>query len=191
MIRQLLVVTVLCLPVVLPAQQARRSDAPNGVARMFLSFGQPYGGWLLQALDSIQQSRYDFRPTPVQQSVGHIAQHLESSNYELCSRFGAQPHIMTAKDSLADTVKARWPKDTLINRVRASLVFCRAAIQQLTDAQLADTLMAATPSGPQPVLRARYLMLLITDLAEHYGQLAGYMRILGLVPPSALPRPSR
>ena len=62
---------------------------------------------------------------------------------------------------------------------------------QLTDAQLADTLVDASPSGPRPVLRARYLMLLITDLAEHYSQLAGYMRILGLVPPSALPRPSR
>ena len=27
----------------------------------------------------------------------------------------------------------------------------------------------------------------MTDLAEHYSQLASYMRIMGLVPPSALP----
>ena len=104
---------------------------------------------------------------------------------------GRTKREMTAKDSLSDTIKAQWPKDTLISRVRASLVFCQTAIMQLTDAQLADTLMDASPSGPRPVLRARYLMLLITDLAEHYSQLAGYMRILGLVPPSALPRPSR
>ena len=29
-----------------------------------------------------------------------------------------------------------------------------------------------------------------TDLAEHYSQIASYMRLIGMVPPSALPRPS-
>ena len=95
----------------------------------------------------------------------------------------------SAKDSLADTIKAQWPKDTLVARVRASLVFCRAAIEKLSDAQLADEFIVDTPSGPQTVLRARYLILLVTDLAEHYSQIASYMRILGMVPPSALPRP--
>ena len=47
------------------------------------------------------------------------------------------------------------------------------------------------PTWAQAVLRARYLILLVTDLAEHYAQIAGYMRILGLVPPSALPQPQR
>ena len=87
--------------------------------------------------------------------------------------------------------RSRWPKDTLIARVRASLLFCASSVQTLSDAQLADEFTVSTPSGPQTVLRVRYLMLLITDLAEHYAQLSGYMRILGMVPPSALPRPSR
>ena len=177
----------------LRAQQpsSAASAGPNGVARTFLSFGPPYGGWLLLAVDSIPASSYGFRPTPVQQSIGFIAQHLESANYGLCSTFGAEKHGQSAKDSLADTIKGRWPKDTLIARVRASLQFCAAAIEQLSDVQLADEFTIDTPSGPQTVLRARYLMLLITDLAEHYSQLSSYMRLLGLVPPSALPRPQR
>ena len=61
----------------------------------------------------------------------------------------------------------------------------------LNDASLGDELMAGPPGAQQPVTRARYLILLVTDLAEHYSQLAGYMRLLGLVPPSALPQPSR
>ena len=99
--------------------------------------------------------------------------------------------MTAARDSLADTIKARWPKDTLIARVRASLVFCRDAIEKLSDAQLADEITISTPSGPQTVVRVRYLILLVTDLAEHYSQLSSYMRLLGLVPPSALPRPAR
>ena len=143
------------------------------------------------AFDSIPASQYGFRPTPVQQSIGFIAQHLETANYGLCSTFGEEKHAPSAKDSLADTVKAQWPKDTLIARVRASLLFCAAAVGKVSDAQLADELTVDTPSGPQTVLRARYLMLLITDLAEHYAQLSGYMRLLGMMPPSALPRAAR
>ena len=67
--------------------------------------------------------------------------------------------------------------------------FCRSAIEKLSDASLADELTISTPRGPQTVLRARYLILLVTDLAEHYSQLSSYMRLIGLVPPSALMRP--
>lgn len=190
--RRLALVIALALPCALLAQQPTPSAAsgvPNGVARTFLSFGQPYGGWLLMAFDSIPEKHYGFHPTPVQQTIGFIAQHLEGANYGLCSTFGTGKRVSTAKDSVADTLKARWPKDTLVARVRASLLFCAAEIQKLSDAQLADEMTIDTPDGPQTVRRARYLMLLITDLAEHYSQLASYMRLLGLVPPSALPRP--
>lgn len=139
------------------------------------------------ALDSIPQKDYGFRPTPPQQSIGFIAQHLEAGNYGLCTRFGTGKRVLSAKDSIADTLKARWPKDTLIARVRTSLLFCAAEIEKLSDAQLADEMVEQTASGTVTVRRARYLMLLITDLAEHYAQLANYMRQLGLVPPSALP----
>lgn len=186
-------IVAVCVPFMLSAQQpsTTRAAQPNEVARTFLSFGQPYGGYLLMALDSIPASNYMFRPTPVQQSIGFIAQHLESANYALCSTFGAVKHAKSSADELPNEVKANWPKDTLIARVRASLQFCAAAVQGLSDAQLADTMTENTPAGPQIVLRARYLILLVTDLAEHYAQIAGYMRILGLIPPSALPRPQR
>jgi hypothetical protein len=164
-----------------------RPKSPSAVAQTFRAFGRPFGAWILAALDSIPASRYGFRPTPGQQSVGFIAQHLENANYQLCATFGDAKYAMTAKDSLTDTIKAQWPKDTLIARVRASLVYCGAAIQKLSDAQLADELTVATPGGSETVLRVRYLILLVTDFAEHYSQLSNYMRILGLVPPSALP----
>jgi hypothetical protein len=86
-------------------------------------------------------------------------------------------HARTAKDSLADSLKARWPKDTLVRRLRASLAFCDSAIGRVPVLE--------------SVVRANTLLLFETDLAEHYSQLAVYMRLLGMVPPSALPRPQR
>lgn len=124
-------IAAVCLPFTLTAQSPSATGASpaNGVARTFLSFGQPYGGWLLLAFDSIPASKYLFHPTPVQQSIGFIAQHLETANYELCSTFGTEKHVKSEKDALPDTIKASWPKDTLITRVRASLEFCAAAVQ--------------------------------------------------------------
>ncbi len=190
--QRLLALGVMLFPAMLSAQRRPASadqPASTGVAQTFRAFGRPYGAYLLAAFDSIPAAQYAFHPTPIQQSVGYIAQHLEDANYQLCSLFGEAKHRRTAKDSLADTLKARWPKDTLVARVRASLVFCGDAIGRLTDARLADTLQAGPPGATQPVLRVRYLILLVTDLAEHYAQLATYMRILGLVPPTALPPP--
>jgi uncharacterized protein DUF3471 len=138
----------------------------------FQRFADIFGSRLVAAFDSIPASRYDYRPTPVQQSIGYIAQHLENANYGLCERFGDLKYQRTAKDSLADTVKARWPKDTLVARLRRSLDFCDTAIER-------------APRLQSPAL-ASNLLAFETDLAEHYSQLSVYMRLLGMVPPSAL-----
>jgi len=160
------------LPVALMSQT---TGAPktNAVMIAFERFADEFGGQLVQAFDSIPASRYGYRPTPAQQSIGYVAQHLEDANYALCDRFGGLKHPTTAKDSLADTVKAQWPKDTLLRRLEASLRFC-------------DTAIEGAGRLESPAL-ATNLLLFETDLAEHYSQIAGYMRLLGMVPPSALP----
>ena len=174
--RRVLTVIALLLPATLAAQSPATREPPDGVMLAFQRFADVFGSRLVAAFDSIPAARYDYRPTPSQQTIGYIAQHLEDANYSLCERFGDLKHPRTAKDSLADTVKARWPKDTLVTRLRASLRFCDTAMERvghLQSAAIASTLLAFE-----------------TDLAEHYSQLATYMRLLGMVPPSALaPRP--
>ena len=148
-----------------------------------------YGGWLAQAFDSIPASKYNYKPTPVQMSVGNVAEHLESANYQLCALMNGDTRTMTAKDSLADSVKALWPKDTLTARLKASLAYCDAALSRVEDAKLADAIAAGPPGSGRTVPRARYLIIYVMDLADHYSQIANYMRLNNMVPPSALPRP--
>ena len=153
--------------------QAPAAKPPDGVILSFVRFADVYGARLVAAFDSIPASRYDYRPTPVQQSIGYIAQHLVDANYAQCERIGGQTPPTTPKDALPDTVKAKWPKDTLVARLDASLRFCDDAMERLSRLD-------------SPAI-ASQLLALETDLAEHYSQLAVYMRLLGLVPPSALP----
>ena len=175
--RRAVLVMFVALPATLSAQTPSTRASSDGVMLSFVRFADIFGSRLVDAFDSIPAAKYDFRPTPVQQTIGYIAQHLEDANYSLCERMGDLKAKRTAKDSLADTVKARWPKDTLVVRLRASLRFCDEAMEripQLTSPALASTLLAFE-----------------TDLAEHYSQLSVYMRLLGLVPPSALPPKKR
>ena len=157
------------------AQAAKARDT-TGVMPVFVRFADIFGGRLVAAFQSIPAEMYSYRLTPVQQTVGHIAQHLENANYGLCERLGTT-HARTAKDSLPDSVKAAWPKDTLVARLDASLRFCDDIFQRL-----------GPPNSPQ---LASTLLGFETDLAEHYSQIAVYMRLLGLVPPSAIPPKAR
>ena len=171
--RRAVLITALIFPTALSAQAPATPKQPDGVMLTFVRFADIFGSRLVAAFDSIPATRYDYRPTPVQQTIGYIAQHLEDANYGLCERLGDLKRPKMAGDSLADTVKARWPKDTLVARLRASLVFC-------------DEAMARVPRLDSPAL-ASTLLAFETDLAEHYSQVAVYMRLLGMVPPSALP----
>ncbi|HUQ83074.1 MAG TPA: DinB family protein, partial [Gemmatimonadaceae bacterium] len=168
-----LLVIALSVPRAITAQASTPRAAPDGVVVQFVRFADIYGARLVEAFESIPAARYDYRPTPIQQTIGYIAQHLENANYGLCERLGDLKHPRTAKDSIADTVKARWPKDTLVARLEASLRFCDEAMERL-------------PRVDSPAVAAT-LIGIETDLAEHYSQLSSYMRLIGLVPPSALP----
>jgi len=167
-----LAASLLLVPTVAATVSAQARDTTS-VIPQFVRFADIFGGRLVAAFDSIPASRYGYRPTPIEQSVGYIAQHLEKANYGLCERVGVRRHPQTAKDSLPDTVKALWPKDTLVARLDASLRFCDAALREL--GPLNSPALASTLLGFE------------TDLAEHYSQISVYMRLLGLVPPSAIP----
>ncbi len=188
-----LAAVTLAFPAVITAQQSAAPNArpANPVTESIRDIAGTYGGWLAAAFDSIPAGRYGFWPTPVQQSVGYIAQHLEGANYALCDRISGITHPTGPKDALADTVKALWPKDTLVARLRASLRFCEDAFTRVDDSKMGDPVLARRPGATETAPRARALGLFVTDLAEHYSQIAGYMRLMGMVPPSALRRPSR
>lgn len=173
-----LFVVALIVPATLAAQapaprQTPAPATPDGVMLAYERFADHFGSWLVAAFEAIPAARYDYRPTPAQQTVGYVAQHLEDANYSLCEDLGGLKHPATTKDSLADTVRARWPKDTLVARLRASLAFCDTALERVR--------------GPQSAALTSTLLAFETDLAEHYSQVATYMRLLGLVPPSAVP----
>ena len=132
------VMLALALPIGLAAQQAPAGQAANPITTVFQTRTLNFQRNLAQAFDSIPESKFGYKPTPAQLTIGYIAQHLASDNYFFCNNFGAMKATVPEKDTATpDSVKATWPKDTLVAKLKASFTFCESALGQLDDAKLA------------------------------------------------------
>ena len=181
----------LTLPLALAAQQAPTTPPANPISAVFRTRTMNLQRNLAQAFDSIPEAKFTYRPTPAQLSIGYIAQHLVSDNNFFCNNFGAMKATVSPKDSTtADSVKAMWPKDSLVTKLKASFAFCESAFAQLDDAKLADQISMTFNGNTRTATRALMVLGHALDMADHYSQLANYMRLNNMVPPTALPRPA-
>ena len=147
---------------------------------------------LAQAFDSIPEAKFGYKPTPAQQTIGYIAQHLATDNYLFCNAFGDLKATVASEDTeTADTVKAKWAKDKLVSKLKASFKFCEDAFAQLDDAKLPDQISYSFGGQSRQAPRVSMVLGHVVDMADHYSQIANYMRLNGLTPPSALPSPGR
>ena len=180
----------LAVPVSLCAQQPSGGPPANPITTVFRNRTMGLHRNVAQAFDSIPESKFSYKPTPAQLSIGFIAQHVASDNYFFCSNFGPMKPTQAAKDTAtADSIKARWPKDTLVAKLKASFTFCENAFAQLDDSKLADQITLTFGAQSRTVPRASMVLGHALDLADHYSQLANYMRLNNILPPTALPRP--
>ena len=184
----------LALPALLAAQQPALTpaQAANPITTAFRNRITTMHRNIAQAFDSIPESKFAYKPTPAQLSIGFIAQHVASDNYLFCDQFGAKKASLPEKDTTTpDSVRATWPRDELVTKLKASFAFCADAIGQLEDGKLGDMVTLTFGGRSREVTRISMVLGHALDLADHYSQLANYMRLNGMLPPTALPRPGR
>jgi hypothetical protein len=185
-------ILALALPLALAAQQTPAGPQANPITAAFRGRTLGLQRNLAQAFDSIPESKFGYKPTPSQLSIGYIAQHVASDNYLFCNNFGAMKATLPATDTtIADSIKAKWPKDTLVAKLKASLTFCENAFAQLDDSKLAEPISLTFNGQTRNSTRVVMVLGHALDIADHYSQLANYMRLNNILPPTALPRPGR
>jgi uncharacterized damage-inducible protein DinB len=181
----------LALPMALAAQRPAAPQA-NPITAAFKARIAASHRNIAQAFDSIPESKFGYKPTPAQRTFGAVAEHVASDSYVFCSNFGAMKPTIDAEDtSTPDSVKATWPKAELVSRLKAAFAFCDQAIEQVTDATLPDAVSFTYEGAERKSTRITMVLLHALDLADHYSQIANYMRLNGMLPPSALPKPGR
>ncbi|HEV8600192.1 MAG TPA: DinB family protein [Gemmatimonadales bacterium] len=171
--RPLLLALLTLIPVVSSAQ-----DQPLGpLAAALKSSLTRYSANMPGAADLMPADKYDFKPTPEQLSFAEILAHEAQSNELLCAAIAGGPPA-----SAAPTTGSTAPKDSLLARLRRSFDYCGSVVAQLKEAALGDSVPV---TSTRKMTRARAIIVLAMDWADHYAQAAMYLRANGILPPSA------
>jgi hypothetical protein len=130
--------------------------------------------------DLMPAEKFSFKPTPEQMSFGEILAHEAESNETLCGAIAGGAKTPTESAAGATAAKA-----DLVGRLRKSFEYCGGVVSQLKETQLADSVPFF---GGRKATKARAAVALAQDWADHYAQAAMYLRLSGILPPSARPR---
>jgi hypothetical protein len=192
--RYILALAAIALPMVAEAQGQPAGPPPNPTAAAFRGRTSGMRNNIARALDSIPANLFTYKPTEKQLTVGYVAQHVTDDSYFFCSNFSDKKPTRTAAETgTPDSVKAHWPKDSLVAQLKRANAYCDEVMANMDDAAANAIITITNPqtNATRQVSRMNYLLGHAIDLADHYSQLANYMRLNGLIPPTALPRPGR
>jgi hypothetical protein len=131
------------------------------------------------AAESMPAEKYNFKPTPEMNTFGHLIMHIAQGNTFFCSKASGTAATDTPKLSESD------PKDKLVAGLKASFDYCATALANIDDAKLGEPV---TLFGNRPSSRAGALIGLSNSFADHYATQAIYLRLSGILPPTAQPK---
>jgi uncharacterized damage-inducible protein DinB len=128
------------------------------------------------AVEAMPAEKFSYKPSADQMSFGHLVVHMAETNNLLCGKVAAVPvpKVQEVKDTDS--------KDKLIVALKASFDFCSDALANMDDSKLAET---TEGFGGKQVTRAWMSLILAGAWADHYAEAAMYLRLNGVLPPTA------
>jgi len=132
---------------------------------------------MVAAAEAMPAEKYGFKPSPEMNSYGHLVMHIAQSNNLFCSKISGQtaPEVKIAETD---------PKDKLVAAVKDSFAFCTAALAKVDDSKLGEQFVMF---GNRAMSRGGALVALGGGWTDHYATQAIYLRLNGILPPTAQP----
>ena len=168
------VLVALLWPAALSAQT--RGTSANPVSDTVRQFLEGHSKNLVQAAELMPADKYAYHPTAAQMTFGQLVVHVVQTNEFLCSAIAGSPKAPPMNMAGTD------PKDALIKALKDSFEHCTTALAGVSDSQLADPIAMGRGSTPP---RASLMITITADWADHYSTAASYLRLNGLLPPTA------
>lgn len=166
-----------------PPAQAPAAAAPASIKdpvttslRFLLQRSQ---GNTIGAVEAMPADKFSYKPTPDQVPFAHLVAHIIGFNNSFCAKAADVPAPKVDEPKETDS------KDQLVAQVKASYSFCTDVIGKMDDSKLSDSIeIFGGRQGP----RAMAAMILASGWADHYSTAAMYLRLNGILPPSAQPK---
>jgi hypothetical protein len=156
---------------------AHAQDVANPVVTSANEIFQRQSGYMVAAAAEMPADKYGYRPTPEQWTYGKVIAHVIQANFGVCGMLSGDG------PGKGPAATETMTKDELIPLLKQSFDTCQKALDGLKDASLGGTI---TYFGGVKKPRARALLELTDDLEDHYSQMASYLRLNGMIPPSAV-----
>ena len=131
---------------------------------------------IIESADQMSEANYAFKPVDSVRTFGQIVAHVADSNYFYCARAKAEPPPVP--DGTLE--KTATTKAAIVKGLAASVAYCDAVYASLTEKSAPELVQMGKNMNP----RVQPLFANASHNVEHYGNLATYFRIKGLVPPS-------
>jgi uncharacterized damage-inducible protein DinB len=177
----LLFATLAAVPIAVLAQEPApaHAQAPAASAnpisssqnRMYVLLS----GVVVSAAEKMPEENYSFKPTPDVRSFGQLVGHLADSQYFFCSQAAGE-----TKPS-GEVEKNKTTKADLVAALKEAVAYCTKVNAAMTDAKGSET----TKLMNFDFAKLTVLAANIAHDYEHYGNMATYMRIKGIVPPTS------
>jgi hypothetical protein len=155
-----------------PAAAPTKDPVANSL-RMLLQRSQNN---IVGAVEAMPVDKFSYKPTPDQMTFVHLVVHIIGSNNSLCAKVADVPAPKVDEPKESDT------KDQLVAATKASFAFCSEALGKMDDSKLGDDVELF---GGRHFPRAMGALGLASGWADHYGAAAMYLRLNGILPPSA------
>lgn len=132
---------------------------------------------LVATAEAMPADKYSYKPTEGNMTFGHLMTHITDANNFVCSKIAGQEHKSDVKDSEG--------KDKIVAAMKESMDFCTKAMDGVKDADLGQEVEMF---GGRKAPKAAAVIELPVDWADHYGAAAIYLRLNGILPPTAAMR---
>jgi uncharacterized damage-inducible protein DinB len=166
-------------------EMAKKDAAPKPAvspSRALLDSWNDIGRKLIAMAEDFPEDKYDFKPAPAERSFAEQLLHAAGANYFFTNPVqGLKPPA--EEDPKRDQYKT---KAAVVAFVKKSFADGASAIQAKGDKGMNDEIV--DPDSNQKVRVSDLGYGLIEHSGEHYGQLAVYYRVAGLVPPESRPK---
>ena len=130
----------------------------------------------IAAIEAMPADKFSYKPSADQMTFGHLVAHMVEANNFLCSKAAAVPAPKV------EEVKETDAKDKLVSALKSSFDFCSDALTNMDDSKLAEP---TEGFGGKQVSRAWASIVLASSWADHYAEAAMYLRLNGVLPPTA------
>jgi len=161
------------------APQASTTPVANPVSSFVKQQVTRYNKNMVAAAEAMPAEKFSFKPMPEMNTFAHLTMHIAEGNNALCSQISGTP-APTGEKLAEDN-----PKDKLVAGLKASFEFCATALANVDDSRLSEPMLLF---GRVPSSRAGALIALGMGFADHYSAQAIYLRLNGILPPSAQPK---